>query len=259
MKLLLGALSLLGWVEIFLVAFAGFIMQVPLAILSYPFDRQRRLPGRWYRRTAVVAATLSPFWRLRVHGSFPRRITRPTVVVSNHCSHLDSFLISHLPWEMKWLGKASLWRIPFVGWSMFLSGDIPVDRGVPASVARAMRRCKDYIAHGMPVFMFPEGTRSPSDTLLPFKDGAFRLAIETGADVLPLAVAGTRAGLRKNSWRFDFTRACVTVGTPISTAGLTLADLETLKNSTRQAIDDMARQLRALSTAAASSSVHTVA
>jgi 1-acyl-sn-glycerol-3-phosphate acyltransferase len=158
------------------------------------------------------------------------------VVVSNHESNADPFIISLLPWEMKWLGKASLFKIPFVGWSMWLAGDIPVRRGEKDSAQEAMNTCARWLDKGMPIMIFPEGTRSKTDELLPFKDGAFRLAIEKGADVLPMAVSGTRRALPKHSWRFATSRALVTVGTPISTQGMTLDDVERLKNMAREQI-----------------------
>ena len=85
--------------------------------------------------------------------------------------------------------------------------------------------------------IFPEGTRSRTGELLPFRDGAFRLAIEAGAEVLPLAVAGTREALPKHSWRFGRARGVVVVGEPIATDGMTLEDLPTLKAQTRAAIE----------------------
>ena len=101
---------------------------------------------------------------------------------------------------------------------------------------QAMAVCKRWLDKGMPVMIFPEGTRSKTEELLPFKDGAFRLAIETGADVLPMAVSGTRRALPKHSWRFASSLGLVTVGTPISTKGMTLEDLERLKAMAREQI-----------------------
>src|SRR5690606_8565255 len=102
----------------------------------------------------------------------------------NHESNADPFLISFLPWEMKWLAKASLFRVPVVGWCFRLAGDIPVHRGDAGSARTAMARCRGWIERGVPVMIFPEGTRSRTEELLPFKDGAFRLAVETGASIL---------------------------------------------------------------------------
>jgi 1-acyl-sn-glycerol-3-phosphate acyltransferase len=221
-------LSLYAWLETGVVTLTGFCLQVPLAILTWPFDRRRVVTGRTLRLTGVTAARLNPFWKFGVHGT-PVRPAPRTVVVSNHESNADPFLISSLPWEMKWLSKASIFKIPVMGWSMWLAGDIPVHRGEKDSAQEAMAACARWLDKGMPVMIFPEGTRSKTEELLPFKDGAFRLAIEMGADVLPIAVSGTRRALPKHSWRFATSRALVTVGTPISTQGMTLADVERLK------------------------------
>jgi 1-acyl-sn-glycerol-3-phosphate acyltransferase len=229
-------LSIWMWLEVALVALVGFCIQCVLALLTWPFDRRRLVAGRWFRLMGVVSAKLSPFWRFGVHGPVPRRLPPRTVVVSNHESNADAFLISHLPWEMKWLGKASLFKVPVIGWSMWLAGDIPVTRGNQSSARDAMARCVRWLERGVPVMIFPEGTRSKTEDLLPFKDGAFRLAIEAGADVLPLAVSGTRRALPKHSWRFAISRGLVTVGTPISTKGMTLADVERLKAMAREQI-----------------------
>jgi 1-acyl-sn-glycerol-3-phosphate acyltransferase len=86
------------------------------------------------------------------------------------------------------------------------------------------------------VMIFPEGTRSRTAELLPFKDGAFRLAIEAGVPILPLAVSGTRNALPKHDWRFGRSVAEVRVLEPIETAGLTLDDVPALKSRVRELI-----------------------
>jgi 1-acyl-sn-glycerol-3-phosphate acyltransferase len=237
-------LSIWTWTEIGVVALLGFLLQVPVFLVTWPFDRRRVVAGRVFRGVGVVASRLTPFWHFGVEGPVPRTVAGRTVVVSNHESQVDPFLISYLPWEMKWLGKASLFRIPVVGWMMRIAGDVPVHRGDSASGKGAMAVCARWLARGVPVMIFPEGTRSLDGSLLPFKDGAFRLAIETGADMLPIAVRGTHDALPKYSWRFHRAEARVTVGTPLSTRGLTLADLETLKASARREIEALRDRLR---------------
>jgi 1-acyl-sn-glycerol-3-phosphate acyltransferase len=241
-------LSVWTWLEIGVVTLLGFFVQLALALLTVPFDRRRLVAGRAFRLVGVVAARLTPFWHFSVVGPTPPVAGR-TVVVSNHASQADPFLISHLPWEMKWLAKASLFRIPVVGWMMWLAGDVPVRRGDSASGKDAMAGCARWLERGVPVMVFPEGTRSEDGALLPFKDGAFRLAIEAGADLLPVAVHGTHAALPKHSWRFQKAEARVTVGTPLSTKGLTLADVETLKAMARAQVEQLRERLRALASA----------
>jgi len=92
--------------------------------------------------------------------------------------------------------------------------------------------------------VFPEGTRSASGVMLPFKDGAFKLAIDGGYPILPLAVAGTGTALPKHDWRFHRTRAIVEVLPPVETAGLTGRDLPELKERVRASIEAARDALR---------------
>jgi 1-acyl-sn-glycerol-3-phosphate acyltransferase len=94
----------------------------------------------------------------------------------------------------------------------------------------------------VPIMMFPEGTRSADGALLPFKDGAFRLALETHAQVLPIAVEGTHTALPKHSWHFGRSNARVRVGTPIEPDGLSIDEL---KERARRQIEQMREELKA--------------
>jgi 1-acyl-sn-glycerol-3-phosphate acyltransferase len=187
--------------------------------------------------------TLNPLWRFRCVGPMPPDPRRPYVVVSNHESFVDILLISHLPWEMKWLSKAELFRIPVLGWLMWLAGDIPVKRGFGPSAIEAIARCRAALANRVSVMIFPEGTRSPTADLLPFKDGAFRLAIDAGVPILPLVVHGTRTALRKHDWRLGRSTAVVRVLPPVETSGLKVEDVPALKQRTRQMILDARAEL----------------
>lgn len=244
-----AVLSLWQWTEIGLVAMGGFAAHLPITLLTLPFDDKRYFAGRWFRLIGVAASKLSPYWDFGVEGPVPEKITGNVVCVSNHESNADPFLISFLPWEMKWMAKKSLFKVPFVGWSMRLAGDIGVERGKEGEAKRTAEICAQWLRKGMPVMFFPEGTRSKDGNLLPFKDGAFRLAIEEQADVLPLAVSGTHHALPKNSWKFAKAKARVMVGQRITTKGMTLADVETLKEQARQQIIEMRDKLRPLTAA----------
>ncbi|MBX5481133.1 MAG: 1-acyl-sn-glycerol-3-phosphate acyltransferase [Myxococcaceae bacterium] len=232
-------LSVFAWAMMVVIVIAGFFIQLVLFVLTAPFDRGRRISGRWLRLMAVGFAKVSPFWHFRIHGEAPARPTRRTVVVSNHVSNADVFLISLLPWEMKWLAKSELFKVPFVGWSLWLAGDVPVTRGQKASGHHALELCKRWLERGVPVAIFPEGTRSASGELGAFKEGAFKLAIDAHADILPVAVAGTRRALPKHSWKFGRARGLLAVGQPLSTEGLGPGDVEALKAKARAAIESL--------------------
>ena len=93
--------------------------------------------------------------------------------------------------------------------------------------------------------VFPEGTRSKTGELQEFRDGAFRVAIQTGLPILPLAIVGTRDALIKHDWRFGFSDAEVRVLEPIPTVGLAKADVPELRDRTRAAIALALDELRA--------------
>ena len=86
----------------------------------------RGAPGTLLRRLGRLIAHLNPMWDFKVHGQLPDYVPSKTVVISNHVSNSDVFLLCQLPWEMKFLGKKVLFYIPFVGWLMWLAGDVPV-------------------------------------------------------------------------------------------------------------------------------------
>jgi 1-acyl-sn-glycerol-3-phosphate acyltransferase len=218
--------------------------------VTVPFDRSRYTVGRWFRRGAMVAVALNPLWRFRTSGYRLSNPRRPYVAVSNHESLADIFLISHLPWEMKWLAKDTIFRLPIMGWMMRLAGDVPVTRTVRSSRAEALDQCRKRLETGASVMIFPEGTRSATGQLLPFKDGAFRLAVELGLPILPMAVAGTRGAMKKGSLLFGRSLAEVRVLEPIPTEGLDLKDVPKLRDRVREQIqaerDRLERELSSL-------------
>ena len=242
MRFLLGTLT-------YLVFFLSGLLLLPaflVTALVHRGDPGCRRRGRMMRRFGRLNSALTPFWRFSVCGDGPADIReRPYVVVANHESTADPFLLSLLPWDMRWVAKQELFRLPVVGWLMRLGGDIPLRRGERDSVVQMLSECRRTLESGVPVMLFPEGTRSPDGRLLPFKDGAFGLAIKAGVPVLPLATAGTRQCRAKGSLGFGFARAQVRVLAPVDTRGMTLEDLPKLREEVRERIAKARAELRA--------------
>jgi 1-acyl-sn-glycerol-3-phosphate acyltransferase len=165
-------------------------------------------------------------------------------VVANHESFVDILLISHLPFEMKWMSKSEFFNIPFVGWAMRMAGDIRLERGDKKSGVKALQECRDRLDKRVSVMIFPEGTRSKSGELQGFRDGAFRIAIDQQVPVLPLAVIGTRDALIKHDWRFGYSEAEVRLLDPIPTTGLTKHDVDALCDRARAAIAEALDEMR---------------
>ncbi len=203
--------------------------------LCHPHDLRRR--GRWMRRFGRATARLSPLWRFSVEGRPPADVrTAACVVVANHESSADPFLLSTLPWDMRWVAKEELFRSPLLGRLLRWGGDIPLRRGDGASVRDMMEAARATLAGGLPVMLFPEGTRSADGSLGRFKDGAFQLAVEAGVPILPLAIEGTRACRPKGSLWFGAAAARVRVLAPIATSGLSAADVPALRELARARI-----------------------
>jgi 1-acyl-sn-glycerol-3-phosphate acyltransferase len=234
--LLNAILSLWAWFVLIACIVIWFPVMLLLWLVTAPFDPGRYLVGYVFRRIGPVMATLNPLWRFRCSGIRIRDPRRPYVVVSNHESFADILLISHLPWDMKWLSKIELMKLPVLGWMMWLAGDVPVRRGEGRSAVEALIRCRERLKARVSVMIFPEGTRSTTGEMLPFKDGAFRLAVDTHTPILPLALVGTGTALPKHGWRFGRAIAEVRVLEPIETTGLRTADVPALKARVRERI-----------------------
>lgn len=238
-------LSVWAWFVLGIVVIVDVAIVAVIRLVTAPFDEGRYLAGRVFRQIAVVHQKLNPLWSFHVSGNVPSDPRRPYVVVANHESFVDILLISHLPFEMKWMSKKEFFKIPFVGWGMQLAGDIHLDRESRKAGVQALVECRDRLDKKVSVMIFPEGTRSRSGELQEFKDGAFRLAVQAGVPILPLAVTGTREALVKHDWRFGYSRAEVRVLDPIPTEGLTNDDVPALRDRTRAAIAEALDTMRA--------------
>lgn len=218
-------------------------MMAVVWVVTAPFDPPRYWTGYLFRKTTVIHQKLNPMWKFKTTGPYPENPRNPYVIVSNHESFVDILLISNLPWEMKWLSKKENFKIPVAGWLMRLAKDIELERGDSASASKAMKKCAERLEQKVSVMIFPEGTRSFEGDLLPFKDGAFRLAIESGVPILPLACHGTAPALRKHDWRLGRSEAEVRVLEPISTEGMTIDDVPELRDRVRARIIEELRSM----------------
>lgn len=215
------------------------LLWLPLLAAVRMFDRDpvHYRTGRWFRRLGVAITRVNPAWLLHISGERITNPRNPYVVVSNHQSHADIPLISHLPWEMKWLAKVELFRMPIVGWMLKLAGDIPVDRQDKRQGVTVLATAGSYLRQRCSVMFFPEGTRSPDGKVHHFNEGAFRLAIKAGVPVLPLAIEGSRNCLPKHGWKFgppgDIRLKLLP---PVETAGMSPGDTHALTEKVRNMI-----------------------
>jgi len=169
----------------------------------------------------------------------------PVIYASNHSSMFDIWaLFATLPGSVRFVAKRELFRIPILGAAMRAAGHIPIDRTVKARAFEAYDDAARIIKRGFSPVVFPEGTRSRTGDLLPFKNAPFALAIAAQVPVVPVYVHHTFEILPKGAWRLRPRPIKLLVGSPIPTAGLAAGDREALRERVRAAI--VALQQRAL-------------
>jgi 1-acyl-sn-glycerol-3-phosphate acyltransferase len=192
--------SIVIWIYWTVCIIAFFCIVSILYLFTFPFDRFNRIPNRILKGLAWIMLKINPGWSFDIEGADPKKIDKPTIVVANHQSFLDLPLLYLLPWRMKWVAKRALFRIPIFGWIIYMTGQIGIDRQSMRS-AQKLDELVRPIQEGIPVMIFPEGTRTESGKVKPFKNGAFKLAKRYNCKVLPVILQGAYQAMPSGSWR----------------------------------------------------------
>lgn len=167
----------------------------------------------------------------------------PAVYLSNHQGIADMPLIYCLPVTLRFVAKTPIKYVPFLGWYMLADRHVFIDRGNRKQAMASLRMAGEQIRSGINVVMFPEGTRTPDGKVLPFKKGPFRLAMEAGVPIVPMALEGARNAWERGTLSVKPGKLTLKVGKPIPTAGLTSADRDDLIRRTRAAIIELHREI----------------
>lgn len=188
--------------------------------------------SRWVLRAAGTPVDVEGLDRV------PR--DQPVVYASNHSSMFDIWaLAATLPGSTRMVAKQELARIPLLGRAMLAAGHVTIDRFNKARAFGAYERAARTIRGGVSALVFPEGTRSRTGELLPFKNAPFGLAIAAQVPLVPVYVHNTFQILPKGAWRLRRRPIRIRIGEPIPTAGMTLDDRERLQRLARAAILDL--------------------
>ena len=175
--------------------------------------------------------------RVRVEGLGRVNPHQTLIFCSNHPSAMDiPILFVHLPVQFRFVAKRELFRLPFLGWHLRRSGHIPVDRGRPREALKSFDQAAAKVQEGRSVVLFPEGSRSRTGELGPFKAGTFYLAIRAGVPVVPITLNGTRHVHKPDTLHVRSGQTEVIIHAPIPTAGLTVDDVDSLSARVREKI-----------------------
>ena len=177
--------------------------------------------------------------RYRVHGR-EQIPNRAVVFCSNHESNVDPpVLFQALHRRLHILFKAELKKLPILGKVMVAGGFVPVEREKKEASMASIDSAADSIRAGNSFLIFPEGTRSRTSELLPFKKGGFIMAIKAQAPIVPVAVSGGRESMQKGSWLVRPVMVDVRIGKPLETTGYTLDDRDQLIEIVRARIEEL--------------------
>jgi 1-acyl-sn-glycerol-3-phosphate acyltransferase len=205
-----------------------------LSLLASYFEKNGRMQHRiarvWARGCVLISGS-----SLQIVGEENLRKLPVAVYACNHTSYMDTPIIfSALPFQFRILAKQGLWKLPFIGWHLRRSGQIPVDTGNPRASISSLSAGVRALKAGMPLFVFPEGARTPDGHPRSYMGGAAYVAVRAQVPIVPMALIGAYDLLPIHTHHFYPSRLIVAVGEPIPTKG-----------STTRQIDEMTARLRA--------------
>ena len=198
---------------------------------------QHRIARVWARACVWISGS-----RLTVRGA--ENLTRYPVAVyaANHTSYMDTPVVfASLPFQFRILAKKELWPIPFIGWHLDRSGQIPIDTGNPHASLASLGAGVKALRAGMPLFVFPEGSRTPDGKMQAFLSGAAYLAIRAQVPLVPIALSGVFDLLPMHTRHFYPGELVLAVGEPIATEGMSLRQAGELTERLRAAIEALSR------------------
>ncbi|MFZ0394485.1 MAG: lysophospholipid acyltransferase family protein [Terracidiphilus sp.] len=226
------------------------LIQVPLFVLATCFFGTLALIASLFARTGRTQHRIARVWAraclaaslgsLTVRGLENLPHPRTAVYGANHTSYMDiPVIFSALPFQFRILAKKELWQWPFIGWYLNRSGQIPIDATSAHAALSSLGAGVKALRAGMPLFVFPEGSRTPDGELKDFVAGAAFLAIRAQVPVVPIALAGVYHLLPIHTRHFYPCPMTITIGKPIPTTGLTMRQADELTAQVRSAIASM--------------------
>jgi 1-acyl-sn-glycerol-3-phosphate acyltransferase len=203
-------------------------------IILYPFDKKRKVAHAQCYWWSDILLRLDPNWTTDVSGLENIDKNKTYVIVANHQSMADIIVLYQTKTQFKWVAKESLFKIPFLGWCMSLAKHVKLERGKFASIKKVYRQAAEWLRQDVSVLFFPEGTRSDTDEMNEFQNGAFKLAIKEKRPILPILIQGTRDAIPKHGKQFsDKINCALRVLPAIETSALGPGDFEKLRDDVK--------------------------
>ncbi|MCP3876471.1 MAG: 1-acyl-sn-glycerol-3-phosphate acyltransferase [Desulfobacteraceae bacterium] len=180
-----------------------FSVALVIRISTHFFDKRLIILNLFTSFWASLYIWCMPKWSVKISGRGKMDMQKSYVLVSNHQSQLDILVAYRLFFPFRWISKAEVFLLPFIGWNMVLNGHVRLKRGDKESIKEMMTQCEQLLKQNISIMLFPEGTRSKSGIVKPFKKGAFILAKKTRKPILPLVINSTKDALPKHSLKIQ--------------------------------------------------------
>ncbi|MCB0481414.1 MAG: 1-acyl-sn-glycerol-3-phosphate acyltransferase [Flavobacteriales bacterium] len=224
---------------VFVSSFFLFQIAALIWLLTILFDKRLLVLHYYTMLWSALYIWIIPTWKVEVKGREKIDSGQTYLMVSNHQSALDVLLVPYLFVPFKWVSKAEIYKVPFIGWNMYLNRYIKLERGLRKSIVNMMTKCEHSLRSGSSVYIFPEGTRSKDGRMKKFAPGAFILAKRTKVPILPLVISGTCDAMPKNSLNIDKTcKMNLTVLDPIDPSQFENMSTENLTELVQKRIEN---------------------
>jgi 1-acyl-sn-glycerol-3-phosphate acyltransferase len=201
-RFLYPLIALLFILFVFTISALLFPIATLIWLVTVLFDPNLRALHMFTCFWASLFIWVFPPWNVTVTGRENVDPQGTYVIVSNHQSLVDILTAFTLFVHFKWVSKSELFNIPLIGWNMHLNQYVRLERGRKNSIRKMYKACEDHLKQGSSVYLFPEGTRSETGKLKPFKEGAFVLAKRMNLPILPIVINGSKNAVPKNSFNF---------------------------------------------------------
>jgi 1-acyl-sn-glycerol-3-phosphate acyltransferase len=224
------------------------------SLLITPFFLLVWLCTFWWDRRRIAAhfmgifwawhyQSLVPFWKLELQGREKVPWNRPVVLVSNHRSLVDILALYKLRRPFKWTSKAENFRLPFIGMVLTLTRSVKIRRESLRSGSRFISQAEEEIKKGSSILLFPEGTRSKTNAMRPFKEGAFLLAKRSSVPIIPIVLSGSENTFPSGSGMMGRARIRIRVLDEIPSSTVEALDVKALMALVRSRMEEGLAQL----------------
>jgi 1-acyl-sn-glycerol-3-phosphate acyltransferase len=238
-------ITLFVWIVLLLTILPLFLLYFVVWLITLPFDFRRIICHYFVACWSGFYIFINPWWKLTIENRHRIKKGKTYIILANHQSIIDILMLYQLYFPFRWVSKIELFRVPVVGWILYLNKYIPVVRGDKISAEKMIRYALKSLAEGISVLIFPEGTRTTDGNLGIFREGAFKIALESKESILPVVISGAFDALPKDSfWFHGKQRIIIRVLEPLNPDIYNTPDLPGLLSKVQALMSETLQKMR---------------